>query len=407
MGSDISVIHTSKARLRYAFQATAGCWFAVLALAGLSGCGPHWVYTFVEAENLARPREKPIFVCYRDPFDPVSGRMFDILSTPEAGDLVKNMVCCTLVTEYDPNRRFMAQYGCNDAPAMVIIHPDGTYHSRPGPLDDMQQLRAFVESAKPPGQKPNVDIQIPRPSDWVVRAEGDYEVAVQKAKRQNRKMIVVYKWWLDASSTELLRRLLRPEVAARTTETINCVLDWDYIPNRAFVSRYGVTQFPAIIVVHQDGSHQAHNGLASTEEIARFLTRALTSSGSGGAGARSSVSSPTASGGYSWISDFQQARSQAQRSGKGLFIFYRSSLSDESSHMAQLLETPDVARLFSGVVQCRLDWSESRNRDLMMEFNVPRAPGFVVMRPDGAFSSRYGTVVQADLKQMRDFLDGR
>lgn len=407
MPFDNRVNSHNERRRRRLIQAAWWMGLALMMPAALTGCGPHWVYTFVEAENIARPREQTIFVCYRDPFDPISGRMFDIISSPDAGDLLKSMVCCTLVTEYDPNRRFMAQYGCNDAPAMVVIHPDGTYHARPGPLDDIQQLRMFLESAKPPGQKPNVDIQIPRPSDWVVRAEGDYEVALQKAKRQNRKMIVVYKWWLDASSTEFLRRLLRPEVAARTTETVNCVLDWDFVPNRTFVSRYGVSQFPAIVVVHQDGSYQAHNGLASTEEIARFLTRALTSSGSGGAGARSSTPSGTSEGTYNWIGDFQKARVQSQRSGRGLFIFYRSSLSDESSHMSQLLDTPDVARLFEGTVNCRLDWSDSRNRDLMMEFNVPRAPGFVVMRPDGAFSSRFGTVVPADLRQMRDFLDGR
>ncbi len=245
---------------------------AAVLTAGV-GCAPQWVYTFVQAENRAKPAEKPILVLYRNHLEPDSTRLMEAVNDPRILRLTEGMVRCSLVSDYQPNRLFVQQYGVTAPPALIVIHPDGTYHSMSG-VATVEQIADFLAKAKAPGHEPKVDIQVPRPPDFLIRAEGIYERAVDKAQRQNRKLLIVFKWWLDADSNELLRRMMRPEVASRCTESINCVLDWDYIPNRAHVAQYGVEHYPAIIAVNRDGSFEVLRGLHTVEEIVAFLTRA-------------------------------------------------------------------------------------------------------------------------------------
>jgi len=41
----------------------------------------------------------------------------------------------------------------------------------------------------------------------------------------------------------------------------------------------------------------------------------------------------------------------------------------------------------------------------MAQYGVLRAPGFVAIRPDGAFVARQGVVSKTDLGQMHDYLN--
>lgn len=372
----------------------------MMVLMYASGCGPQWTYTFVEAEKLARDNEKPIFVFYRDPFDPKSGQMFEMIRSPQAAELLKGMVCCTLVTEYNPNRRFVAQYGIQEAPAVVIVHPDGTYHSRPG-IVDFEQFREFITQSKPPGAKPAVDIQIPRPTDYLLHAEGDFEDALAAARRQNRKLLIVYKWWLDADSTEFIRRMSRPEVAARVSEAVHCILDWDYVPNRKFVEQYGVSTYPSLIVVHQDGTADKLQGLATVEQIVGFLSKSLSQATRQRTQAAAPVRRPVI---RDWDVDFARARIKSQRLGQGLFVFCHSPVSNESLRMDAMLSGAEAREILRGVIKCRVNWTSPRLREMMARYGVHRAPGFAAIRPNGNFASRQGVVSLGDIRQLRDYL---
>jgi hypothetical protein len=261
-------------------KAAAGRGAAILLALLVGGCGPPWVYSYVEAEKLGKAAERPILVFYRDHLDPQCGQMLKTLNTTATRVTNhRNMVRCSLLTAYNPDRRYVAQYGVTSAPALIVIHPDGTYHSRMG-SGTAEEVMEFLENATPPGSTPNLDIQVVRPTDYLARAEGTYEKALGKARRQNRKLLIIYKWWLDGDSTEMIRRMMRPEVAARCSETINCILDWDYVPNRRHVGQHGVSRYPALIIVHQDGRADVREGLMPTEEIVRFLTQVLRPDGS-------------------------------------------------------------------------------------------------------------------------------
>lgn len=414
-------------------------WITACLLVAMSsvGCGPAWVYTFNEAERIARPKEQPILLFYRDHLDVRSARINEALEQPETMRLIEGYVPCSLISAYDPNRRYVAQYGVLAPPALIVIHPDGTYHALQD-VDDPVKIRAFISSAKPPGLKPSIDQAIPRPTDFLIRAEGTYETAVDLAQRQNRKMMILYKWWLDADSNELITRMSRPEIASRCTETINCVLDWDFTPNRKHVAKYGVTKFPTIIVVHQDGSFQKREGLGNVQEIASFLSTALSSQGGQRPGARPprpQSSSPQASRPpttkpqspisrgptpdkqppaatsrsnrppkINWLTIHDQARIRAQREGRGLFVFYEKALDETSMRMSNLLDSSAARTILSDTVNCRLNEADQSAASTMRLYGVTHAPAFVAVRPDGTSRARRGSLTITDLRRLRAFI---
>jgi hypothetical protein len=249
----------------------------------LAGCGPSaagWRLSYDEALRVAEADNQTLLVFYKNPFDPDSGRMESVLNTPAVRQRTVGMVRCMLLTEFEPNRRFMAQYQQDTAPALVVIHPDGTYHARGGPLSADDTVR-FLQSAVPPGARPTLNPALPRTYEY--RWINIYEDAIQEARRRNRKLLIVYKWWLSAESNELIRRIDQPEVARHFADMVHCILDWDYIPNRQHVSRYGVERLPTLIVIHQDGRYDTLVGL---QEISRIVRFAVDARGGRGASAR-------------------------------------------------------------------------------------------------------------------------
>ncbi len=242
-------------------------WFVASVIAATLGCGPHWLYDYDQALRQARREDRDLLILYKDPLDTRSGKMRDILESPEISSHHGDKVWCMLVPFYGPNPKFVAQYGIQEAPGLAVVHPDNTYHALTGG-DSAQEVIRFLESAKPPGRTPAIDPQVPR------RVTFEYfnifERARDKARRQNRRLFIIYKWWLDPQSTEVIRRVSSPHVARYFTESVNCILDWDYVPNRRHVAQYGVQQSPALIIVEPDGTHRVLSGLHAADAIILF-----------------------------------------------------------------------------------------------------------------------------------------
>ncbi|MFQ5491761.1 MAG: hypothetical protein ACE5GE_13665 [Phycisphaerae bacterium] len=373
-------------------RSICGCVLAVCA-----GCGPVWHLDFQSAENEARGQEKPLLIFYKAPLDRQSSLMEDAMEQGQAQAWLKGKALCMLVSEYPPHRKYVAQFGVIQPPALVLVHPDGTFHRYDGPAD-VERIGDFLTSAKPPGARPVINPQIPRTIDY--RWEGNYEEAQAKARRQNREMLIVYKWWVSAESTELIATLeSRPEVARHFTETINCLLDMDYLPNRIHVRQYGVTQVPSIILVHRDGTYHAHTGPMSADQMVRFVNSARRSRGKS---PRTDFAQRMQTrAGYNWYTDFTRASAHARNRGQDLFVFYNSLYSDHSNRMARLLDRSDVANLFQDTVNCRLDFSVPGNRQLMTRYRVDRTPAFLIVRPDGTYYSRLGLLTRQDLMNLR------
>jgi hypothetical protein len=362
-----------------------------MAAALVPGCANSWYYSFAEVEQerlqqrQAGRTQQDLLIFYKDHLDANSGQMEDVLRSPQVQGLISNKLRCILVTDYAPNQRYMARYRVDGVPALVVVHPDGSYHARSGLLSP-EETQAFLEEAKPPGKLPQTDFQVlPVPEYYW---HGAYEDARAIAARQNRSLLIVYKWWLSAESTELLNRLSQPRVQSQFSEMVHCMLDWDYVPNRAVVRQFGVDKVPAMIVVNPDGTHDALEGLATAEQIVQFAVRTRSRR-------RPAIQRGDRLGikpAVHWQYNFERARATAKRQGRNLFVFYHSVFVDASNRSARLFDTPSAAAMLSSSVCCRLDWVVVKNRRLAAPFGLTEPPGYVVLRPDGTYHARSGPI---------------
>jgi hypothetical protein len=364
-------------------------WLIWLGCLLTSGCSSAWIDSYNLAEQVARSRETDLVLFYKDHLDPQSGQMAERLEDPRVHSALTGKVKCVLVTVFEPNAKFVAQYGVSGAPALIVVHPDQTYHAREGPMS-VEQIVDFLHSAQAPGEKPELNPQLPR--EYQYQWIGIYEDALERARRQNRKLLIVYKWWLSGESNELLRRLSKPEVARHVHEMAHCLLDWDYVPNRRHMASYGVQKVPAMVIVHQDGTYHAKEGLPDIADIVRFIVNARAPGQLPGWRARADVRAA-----YRWYADFDRAAVVARRQDKSLFVFYYSTFSDESNRMEQLLGQTETAALFTDTVNCKLDWAIRGNRELVKAYGVDRVPAFIIVRPDGTYHTRVGSVGTVDL----------
>lgn len=253
---------------------------AIWALAALSAtlCGGcmslgGWVNDYAVAEQRQKDTGMPILVFYKNHLDPVSGRMHKMLreGAIDAATSKKQMVRCVLVTDYDPDRAFVAQYGVDRAPALTIIHPDGTYHSHVGPMQESDAL-AFIENAKPPGQTPTVNPYIPRPIDthWL----NNLEAATQEAAKTGKPVLIVFKWWVGRDDWRISEYFDAPEVNRLVAGWVFCRMDRDFAPTRRHMASFGLRQTPAVVILHPDGTYHSLEGLVSLDDFVRFLQSA-------------------------------------------------------------------------------------------------------------------------------------
>lgn len=373
---------------------------AGLAVASLTtGCASNrWLYNYTDAERAATTQEKDLLIVYRDHLDLSSADLEDALGAPILTNPLKNYVLCSLVSAYAPNRKYVAQYGVTTPPALMVVHPDGTYHAKTEGFSS-EAILAFLNSAKAPGERPARDITVPRPTDFLLHAEGVYERAVEKGRRLNRELLIIYKWWLDDESTKLLARMSRPEIAMRCANVVTCILDWDYIPNRKHVARYGVTRYPALIVVHRNGAADVLEGPATVERITAFLSRALPGTTQPLAGAASASARP----GWRWFTDYDRAKARAADDGRPLFVFVHDPTDADSARMMQLLQSAEAADLLSGTVPCSLTDGDDTRAQLAI-FSITTSPTFIAMRTEGNYRKATGPITLDDLRDMVAFL---
>ena len=353
-------------------------------LFGTTGCAPAWHYAYDEGVRQARRQDRDLLVFYKDPLDVRCSRMRDALQSPKVRPLADRMVRCLLVPSYPPNRSFVAQYGVQETPAVVVVHPDGTYHALAG-VRSADEVRDFLQSSQAPGLEPVLNPRIPRGQTF--EYFNIYERAVEKSRRQNRPLFIIYKWWLHADSTELIRRVSRPDVARYFAESVNCILDWDHIANRGHVRQYGVTSFPAMVIVQPDGKYRSLTGLPSVDQIIRFAVSARWSDQQADPG-RSREVPPS----IVWFADYDAASLAARRTGRDLLVFYHSEISAVSRAAAHLLDQPELRQLLASVVNCRLDWSDRSARDRVARFGLKSIPACILVRQDGSFDVLAGQV---------------
>ena len=228
---------------------------------------------FESAGRLASQQNKELLVFYESWLSPECSEMKLALDSAGVRSLLGDKIYCVLDESYEPNQRVVAQYGISRFPSLILIHRDGTYHQHQGAMG-AGAIAQFIDASKPPGRRPRINPQIPRTVDY--RWEADYERAFARAEQQNRSVFIFYKSVISADSNEMLASVLnRSDVAGLFDNSINCLLDWGYPPNRRLMVRYGVTNVPGIVIVNPDGTYHARQGRMTAAQIISFARGAI------------------------------------------------------------------------------------------------------------------------------------
>ena len=114
--------------------------------------------------------------------------------------------------------------------------------------------------------------------DW----RTDYAQAEQEACQQGKNLFVFYKYWLDPASNRMLNEeLSEPGVKAQFQDTINVMLDKDYGPPYVeYVRKYGVSSWPASIIVAPDGRFEVKFGRIPKDQLIEWAKKAKAAPGS-------------------------------------------------------------------------------------------------------------------------------
>lgn len=234
-----------------------------------------WAADYQTAERLARESNTGVLILYTNidltREDAMREAAKGAATIGDAGKYVR----CVLFRDNEPDRRYVAQYGVDRAPALIVVHPDGTYHARSGAMS-AEQIADFLASATPPGSTPRLNPFIPRESNYAWNS--DIESAERMSRASGRPMLVVLDRWMTRDWRKLRAMLERREVYTRFADMIHCRpadhtrlgrgLLWSSSGSAA--ARFGVKNLPALVIVEPDGNAQALELPTSYEAIVRF-----------------------------------------------------------------------------------------------------------------------------------------
>ena len=106
----------------------------------------------------------------------------------------------------------------------------------------------------------------------------DYVRAEEQAREQGKDLFIFYKWYLDPDSNRMLsNQLSDPEVKVLFRDTINLLLDKSYpVEYRDYVRKYGVSSYPASVIVNPDGRFSVKHGNIPKKELIAWVEEAKT-----------------------------------------------------------------------------------------------------------------------------------
>jgi hypothetical protein len=233
--------------------------------------GGDWAADYQTAERRALESNSGVLILYTNIDLTRKDAMREAVKGAASGDASK-YVRCVLFRDNEPDRRYVAQYGVDRAPALIVMHPDGTYHARSGSMPT-EQIADFLASATPPGSVPKLNPFIPRESNYAWNP--DFESAERVSRESGRPMLVVLDRWMTRDWRKLRAMLERREVYTRFTDMVHCRPGSVWSSSGSAAARFGVKNLPALVIVEPDGNAQTLELPASYEAIVRFADGAL------------------------------------------------------------------------------------------------------------------------------------
>ena len=250
--------------------ATTGCRTYVARFSQWAAKG--WVGEYDTAEQHAVEQGREILFHYLDTKLGSSQPLRRVLEDPMLEISLKRYVRCRLCSSYEPDRRYVAQYGILQPPALIIVHQDGTYHALSG-TKSASDVKSFLASAREPGQTPQADPLIPRRPryQWLTSLE-----SVEEAVRtQGRPALIVISRTASPDWLRLKRMLHERQVWRQVCDMIHGqigVFDWG---KKEYDSqRFGALQLPALVILQPSGAHTLLERPQGAEQIAIFAASA-------------------------------------------------------------------------------------------------------------------------------------
>lgn len=257
----------------------AAALMSILAIGG--GCAmslprfdaDRWLGDFDAAERRVAESEKELFFLYLDGRRGRESHRPPELDLEALASVVGGKVRCVLSRSYEPDRRYVAQYGVDRAPAVILVHRDGTYHARTGPMT-ADDIHAFLASVKPPGATVAYNPHIPRRAHY--KWQNALDPALAQAAREGKPLLIVYHRKLSLDWRRLKKLLHRHEVCSRLDDTIHCRIALLGFSRESAITPFGTLRLPALVIVGTDGQHNILETPTSYEAVARFAELALT-----------------------------------------------------------------------------------------------------------------------------------
>lgn len=249
-----------------------------------------WAANYEQAEREAHRSRRPMALYFKAGAKPTKDPVYDALRSPEISKRLSGYVHATLARELEPDRRYADQFGVERAPALILVHTDGTFHALTGLLN-AKSIAAFIDGARPPGAIPTDNPLIPRSHryQWI----DDLGVAQSRSVQLDRPMIVAYARRLTGDWRKLSDLLDAREAWVRAGGMVACRQMLFPRLQHTFISPWGPVELPALVVVLPDGRHAVLDRPTSSAKVARFMDAALRG-GSSGSTAAAASSAPHA-----------------------------------------------------------------------------------------------------------------
>ncbi len=230
-----------------------------------------WVTDYDTAERRSRERAAALVIYFSEDRIGTRDPLQEVLKDNALRRQLREYVCCRLYKSYEPDRRYVAQFGVDRAPAWIVVHADGTYHQFQGPRGS-QEVSEFLSASTPPGRQPALNPLIPYEARYAWLE--DLELAERMSEERGTPLLLVYYRRL-AGDWAALERILKPrEVFSRAGDMVHCRLSTPLPWTERFITGFGVLRLPALVVVRRDGGFEVLEKPLSAEAVARFLEAA-------------------------------------------------------------------------------------------------------------------------------------
>lgn len=274
---EFAMAHRAQEAIAWRAPALGAVAVVALVVVGAAGCAQlspkrltqhWWVTDYDTAERRARERAGDLVIYFSEDRIGTRDPLQEVLKDKALRHQLRDYVCCRLYKSHEPDRRYVAQFGVERAPAWILVHADGTYHQFQGPRGS-EEVSAFLSASTPPGRQPALNSLIPYEPRYAWLE--DLGLAERISEERNTPLLVVYFRRMSGDWTALERILSPREVFSRAGDMVHCRLGTPLPWTESFITGFGVLRLPALVVVRRDGAFEVLEKPLSAEAIARFL----------------------------------------------------------------------------------------------------------------------------------------